>query len=101
MDSPDPTPRRALEQRSAFPLAYLASLPTWFVFLVVAGLLVAGLFFGNALGGLVGFLCLGVVGLLLGWLAFLSWPTLDAPGRVVRVLATGAVLAVAVSFLLR
>ena len=101
MTHPDQTPRDAVEQRSAFPLAYLASLPKWFVFLVVGALVVAGLFFGTALGGLVGFVCLGILGLLLGWLAYLSWPSLDAAGRVVRVLSTAIVLGVAVSYLVR
>lgn len=101
MNNPDPRPRRAVEQRSALPAAYLAALPKWLVFLAAAGLLVAGLFAGNAVGGLVGFLCLGGVGVLLGWLAYLSWPALDTPGRAVRLVTMAVVVAVAVSFLLR
>lgn len=80
--------RRAVEQRTAIPLAWLATRPRWLPFLVVLALLVGGLFAPPALGVAL----LGVLLLLLGWLTFLSWPRLPAGGRLARV----AVLALVV-----
>jgi hypothetical protein len=80
--------RRAVEQRTAVPLAWLATRPRWLPFLVVLALLVGGLFAPPALGVAL----LGVLLLLLGWLTFLSWPRLPAGGRLARI----AVLALVV-----
>lgn len=80
--------RRAVEQRSAAPLAWLATRPRWIPFLLVVALLVGGLFAPPALGVPL----LAVLLLLLGWLTFLSWPRLPAGGRLARL----AVLALVV-----
>ena len=80
--------RRAVEQRTAVPLAWLATRPRWLPFLVVLALLVGGLFAPPVLGVAL----LAVLLLLLGWLTFLSWPRLPAGGRLARI----AVLALVV-----
>lgn len=80
--------RRAVERRSAVPLAWLATRPRWLPFLVVLALLLGGLFAPPA----VGVALLVVLAVLLGWLAYLAWPRLPGGGRFARV----AVLALVV-----
>jgi hypothetical protein len=72
--------RRTVEQRSAAPLAWLATRPRWIPFLLVLALLVGGLFAPPALGVPL----LAVLLLLLGWLTFLSWPRLTPGARLAR-----------------
>jgi hypothetical protein len=80
-----------MQRRSALPLAYLRHLPAWLVPTVLAALLVAGL----AVKGWPGTVALCAVAAFLGWLAFLSWPTLAGRGRLGRVVAIAGLLAVA------
>ena len=80
--------RRAVEQRSAAPLAWLAARPRWVPFLAVLVLLVGGLFAPPPMGVVL----LVVVLLLLGWLTYLAWPSLPQGGRLARL----AVLALVV-----
>jgi hypothetical protein len=84
--------RRAVERRSAAPLAYLHQLPALVPPLVLAVLLVTGL----AVKGPIGAVALGCVAAVLGWLAFVSWPGLTGRGRAGRAAAIACVLAVAV-----
>jgi hypothetical protein len=84
--------RRALERRSAAPLAFLHQLPALVPALVLGVLLVAGL----AVKGPIGAAALCCVAAVLGWFAFLSWPRLASLGRLGRAAAIGCVLAVAV-----
>lgn len=72
--------RRAVEQRSVAPLAWLATRPRWLPFLLVLALLVGGLFAPPALGAVL----LVVLAVLLGWLSFLSWPRLQPGAKVAR-----------------
>lgn len=72
--------RRAVERRSAEPLAWLATRPRWLPFLLVLALLVGGLFAPPVVG--VALLVLILV--LLGWLTYLAWPRLPAGGRLAR-----------------
>jgi uncharacterized protein DUF6703 len=84
--------RRAVERRSAAPLAWLATRPRWALFLVLLGLLLGGLFAPPAVGlGL-----LVVLALLLGWLTYLAWPRLPPGGRLARLAVLALVLVVAV-----
>ena len=86
-----PTPlRRAVEQRSAAPLAWLATRPRWLPFLLVLALLLGGLFAPPALGVAL----LVVLLLLLSWLTFLSWPRLATGGRLARLAVLALVLVV-------
>jgi hypothetical protein len=90
--STNPTGREAAERRSRMPLAYLRQLPPWTIPVLSAVLLVAGL----AIKGPVGAAAIALLLVFLGWLAYLSWPRLDAAGRLLRViiLAGGVALAV-------
>ncbi len=84
--------RQALEHRSATWLLWLHQLPRWLLPVLAAGLLVAGL----AVGGVGGAVALCGLAVVLGWLAAVSWPSLPTPGRLLRVVVIGAVVAVAV-----
>jgi hypothetical protein len=84
--------RQSLEHRSATWLLWLHQLPRWLPPVLAAGLLVAGMAM-RGVGGAIAFAGLAVV---LGWLAAISWPRLEAQGRLLRIIVIGAVLAVAV-----
>jgi Family of unknown function (DUF6703) len=91
--TPDASPgRQAVEQRSATPLLWMHQLPVWLLPVLAVGLLVAGL----AAKGIGGAIALGVLAVILGWLAVVSWPRLSAQSRLLRVVVVGAVLAAAV-----
>jgi hypothetical protein len=86
------TTRQAIERSSARPLLFLHQLPRWLPPLVLLVLLVTG-FAGP---GWIGAAALVLVAVALGWLGYLSWPTLTAQGRLLRVAAAACVLALAV-----
>ena len=88
--------RRALERASAPLLIRLHRLPSWLVPLIMLVLAVAGLI----VGGVAGFVALGLVAVFLAWLALLSWPVLDSRARLLRFLGVGVVAAAAVIQLL-
>ena len=75
--------RQAVERVSARPLVFLAQLPKWVLLVILLGLLISGF----AVPGLIGAAALLVVGILLGWLAYLSWPSLNTQARAGRVVA--------------
>jgi hypothetical protein len=75
--------RRAVERFSARPLVFLTQLPRWALLAVVLGLLISGF----AVPGPIGAVLLALVGILLGWLAYLSWPSLSTTGRSGRIVA--------------
>jgi hypothetical protein len=82
--SDDHTPS-ALERASLPLLMALHRLPRWVFFLVIGGLLLAGLFLENAVGGVL----LLVLAVLLGWLGAVGWSHLTAAGRLLRLLTVG------------
>jgi hypothetical protein len=84
--------RRAVEQRSAAPLAWLATRPRWVPFVLVVALLLGGLFAPPVLGAALLVLLL----LLVGWLTYLAWPQLAGSGRLAR-LAVLALVVLAVA----
>lgn len=84
--------RAAVERVSVGPLTRLSELPRAIPFLVVLGLLVAGIFVGGAIGAVL----LAVVVLVVGWLLYLSWPRLTTSERLGRT----AVLLLAVAICL-
>jgi O-antigen ligase len=86
-----PGARRAAEQRSALPLAYLRQLPRWVLPVVLVALMVTGL----AVRGWGGAAALCVVAAFLSWLAFLSWPSLADRGRLGRAVVIAALLGLA------
>ena len=75
--------RQAVERFSARPLVFLTQLPRWVLLLIVLGLLISGF----AVPGWIGAIALLLVGILLGWLAYLSWPRINTSGRAGRVVA--------------
>jgi hypothetical protein len=80
--------RRAVERHSGLPLAWLATRPRWVPFALVLALLVGGLFAPPAIG----IALLVLLGVLLGWLTYLSWPQLPAGGRLARLLVLALVV---------
>ena len=84
--------RRAVERISARLLVFLAQMPRWALLVVVLGLLVSGF----AVPGLIGAAFLLLVGILLGWLAYLSWPSLNTSGRAGRVVALVCMIVIVV-----
>jgi hypothetical protein len=84
--------RLAVERLSAMPLAYLNQLPGLVPSLGFAALVATGL----AVRGWVGAAALCVLAAMLGWLAFLSWPTLAGRGRTGRIAVIACLLGVAV-----
>ena len=84
--------RQAVERFSARPLVFLHQLPRWILLLIVLGLLISGF----AVPGLIGAVALLLVAILLGWLAYLSWPSINASGRVLRVMALACMVVIVV-----
>jgi len=83
--------QRRLAAASHPVLLRLHALPGWVVPLATLALLLAGLF----AGGVIGFVCLAVLGTFLGWLLALSWPALAPGGRLLRLTTVLAILAAA------
>ncbi|MEV4474354.1 DUF6703 family protein [Nonomuraea sp. NPDC049504] len=74
--------REAVERRSAVPMAWMfTQLPRWVAPALMVLLLLAGFAVTNPLGGLA---VLPVIAFI-GWLAYLSWPSLGAGGKLLRV----------------
>ena len=88
--SPRPAPAssatggRATLERISFPiLAKLNRLPRWLIVVLPAILLLGGLLLRDSWSWLGGILLLAVW-VFLTWLTALSWPALDARGRMIR-----------------
>ncbi|MFI6181745.1 DUF6703 family protein [Nonomuraea sp. NPDC051191] len=74
--------RKAVERRSAIPMTFLfTQVPRWATPAVLVILLLAAFAVGNWLGGVAALVVLAFV----GWLAYLSWPSLGVGGRLLRV----------------
>ncbi len=88
--------RKAVEQRSATPLAFLfTQVPKWVPPAVLVVLLLTGFVVTNWLGGVA---VLPVLAFIV-WLAYLSWPSLKVSGKLLRVaMSTFLVLVVATRF---
>ncbi|MBE3001648.1 hypothetical protein IDM40_23560 [Nocardiopsis sp. HNM0947] len=84
--------RGAVERRSAVSLLWLHQLPAWVTPLVLGLLFIGGLMFPI---GPVGAVFLAAVGLFLGWLAYLTWPSLTGQQKAPRVLMVIVVLVLA------
>ncbi|GGS48171.1 hypothetical protein GCM10010156_03670 [Planobispora rosea] len=80
--TPDATGlRKRIERLSATPMVFLFQLPRWIVPVVLVILLLAGFAVPSFWGGLAAL----VVAAFVGWLAYMSWPSLAAKGRILRV----------------
>jgi hypothetical protein len=84
--------RKGVEQRSAAPMAFLYQLPRWALPIALTALLIAGL----AVSGVIGAVVILVLTAFLGWLAYLSWPSIGAQARVLRVAAAVVLIGLAV-----
>src|SRR5215471_16504650 len=84
--------RQAVERFSARPLVFLAQMPRWVVLVIVLGLLISGF----AVPGLIGAIALLLVAIFLGWLAYLSWPSINTQARAGRVVAVVCMLVIVV-----
>ncbi|MGW0480956.1 DUF6703 family protein [Nonomuraea sp. NPDC003214] len=74
--------RKSVEERSATPMAFLfTQVPRWVAPAVMVVLLLAGFAVTNWLGGVA---VLPVL-VFIGWLAYLSWPSLGVGGKLLRV----------------
>ncbi|MEV0149181.1 MULTISPECIES: DUF6703 family protein [unclassified Nonomuraea] len=74
--------RRTVEARSAVPMTYLfTQVPRWVAPAALVILLLAGFAVANPLGGVA---VLPVI-VFVGWLAYLSWPSLGIGGKLMRV----------------
>ncbi|WP_283134856.1 DUF6703 family protein [Rhizohabitans arisaemae] len=73
--------RARLEHKSAPALMFFHRTPRWVTPVVMVALLLAGFVFRDWRGALALLPVLGFV----GWLAFLSWPSLGAMGKLLRV----------------
>lgn len=90
---PDDHTPSALERISAPWLVRLSLVPRWLFLIVLGGLLFAGLYLDNVVGGLL----LLLLALFLAWLASLGWSRVSPIGRVLRLLTVGLLVYVAVS----
>ncbi|MEU4831096.1 DUF6703 family protein [Streptosporangium sp. NPDC023615] len=73
--------RQKVEQRSAAPLVFLFRLPRWIAPVLLVVLMLAGFAVSSFWGGIA---VLPVIGFV-GWLAYMSWPSLGTGGRLMRV----------------
>ncbi|ROO83689.1 hypothetical protein EDD29_1196 [Actinocorallia herbida] len=89
--------RDVVERHSATTVVFLHRLPPWVLPLVVAVLMVVGLFVRSWAGAL----AMLVLALFLGWFAYLSWPGLPWTARLLRVAAVVLLLAFAVGDITR
>ncbi|MEU7853925.1 DUF6703 family protein [Nonomuraea sp. NPDC049141] len=84
--------RKSVEERSATPLAFLyTQVPKWAAPAALVVLLLAGFAVNNWLGGVAVLPVLAFV----GWLAYLSWPSLSVGGRLLRVVMLAFLLVLA------
>jgi len=86
------TVRDFVERRTAPLLVYLRSLPPVIPFVGVAGLAIGGMFTSGVAAGVL----LGILAVLVTGLAYLTWPTLNASTKRLRVLIVVIVFAVLV-----
>ena len=84
---------RGLRERSAVLLVFLQQMPRWTLLVVTVGLLAIGLV-GT---GWVGALALLVLAVFLAWFAFLSWPAVPPPLRLMRVAAVAVLTGLALA----
>lgn len=87
--------RETVERKSATMLVFLHRLPRWVPAVVVFALLIAAF----ALQGVIGGIFLVALAAILGWLAYISWPTLKSSDRALRTFSLVAVCILAGYFI--
>ena len=81
--------RESFERASLPAVRYLSGLPRVVPFLVVLGLVVAGIFLPSP-----GWLLIGVAALLLAWVLALAWPRLSTAERLMRLAVVAIITAI-------
>ena len=81
--------RESFERASLPAVRYLNGLPRVVPFLVVLGLVVAGIFLPAP-----GWLLIGVAALLLAWILALAWPRLTVPEKLMRLAVVAIITAI-------
>ena len=92
----DPTPAPPwLVRHSARGLFLLNQIPKAVLLLAIAALLVLAL----VVEGIVGGICLLILGAFFAWLLLISWPVLNPVGRLLRMVVVGLIVVFAVQML--
>ena len=81
--------RERIEKKSAAPLLFIRQLPSAVVPVAAVVLLAAGIGLRGAGGGVF----LLILAAFLGWIGYLSWPSADSPGKLVRLVVIAALVA--------
>ncbi|HHU10961.1 MAG TPA: hypothetical protein GXZ60_13260 [Intrasporangiaceae bacterium] len=87
-----PTLRESVEQASYPLVKRMAEWPRWAPFLLILGLMVAGVFIPTY-----GWILIAVVGVFLIWLLYLGWPRLTSAERLMRIAVIAIVIVAAVT----
>ena len=87
-----PTLRESVEQASYPLVKRMAEWPRWAPFLLILGLMVAGVFIPTY-----GWILIAVVGVFLIWLLYLGWPRLTGAERLMRIAVIAIVIVAAVT----
>ncbi len=87
--------RASVERRSATVVVWLAHQPRLVPISVACVLFLVAIVTGGVLGGIV----LLVIAAIMGWISYLSWPSVPGPLRLVRAIVLAGVVVLAVSWL--
>jgi uncharacterized membrane protein len=91
------SPGRPPSRVNAAALLWLNSRPRWLLGVILIALALGGLL----IPGLIGTVLLLLLAAFLTWLAAMSWPRVDAAGRVLRVLVVALIVGAAIMHLNR
>lgn len=84
--------RESIEQASLPAIKAISSWPKWLPFLLILGLMVAGVFIPTY-----GWILIAVVAVFLTWLLYLSWPRLTGAEKLMRFAVIAIVVVAAVT----
>jgi hypothetical protein len=87
-----PTLRESIESASYPLVKRLSQWPKWAPFLLILGLMVAGVVIPS-----VGWVLIAVVAVFLVWLLYLGWPRLSAVDRLMRIAVIALVVVAAIT----
>lgn len=84
--------RESIEQASLPAIKAMSEWPKWLPFLLILGLMVAGVLIPTY-----GWILIAVVGVFLTWLLYLSWPRLSGVDKLMRFAVIAIVVVAAVT----
>ncbi|MGA8046654.1 MAG: DUF6703 family protein [Dermatophilaceae bacterium] len=87
-----PTLRESIESASYPLVRRLSEWPKWAPFLLILGLMVAGVLIPS-----VGWVLIAVVAVFLAWLLYLGWPRLSTVDRLMRIAVIALVVVAAIT----